>query len=70
MKKIRLTLEADPGVLFDKIASMQIAGSDGTQGIGVRLVSTLLEGKRSFINDVGLAIYGIDVKSVEVVETE
>jgi len=62
MTKRQITLEVDPNLCFDSLAKL---GGD-TNGIGSRLVGTLLTGRPSMADQVGLlAVYGIEIKEIK-----
>mgnify|MGYP007097001295 FL=1 len=53
----RVTFEVDPLRLFDALSAM--SGDSGP--LGERLVATLLTGRKSFADGLGLGVYGITV---------
>lgn len=66
MAKHIITLEVDSGKLFDTLHSLQRDGaSDWTAPFGDRMASLLMTPNDiGAIEQVGLAIYGIEVKQV------
>lgn len=62
MAKHRLTIEVNGSDLFDALKGM---GQDGPHLVGVRLVGAMMTGERSFMDDVGLAAYGIMITKIE-----
>lgn len=65
MTKHLVTFEVDGSTMFDMVAGM----GDGGTAIGNRLAGVLLAPKDvRFTERVGMACYGIELKSVEAVE--
>jgi hypothetical protein len=62
-----ITLEVDSTKMFDTLLEMQRAGSeDWPRALGDRMASLLMTPKDvSALDAVGLAFYGITVRSVE-----
>lgn len=58
--KRSVTLEADVGELFDAVRKMD----DGGAAAGARIVSLLLGGHAGR-EEIGLAVYGVTVRSIE-----
>lgn len=61
MAKLRITFEVDNIALFDAIKAMK----GETDAIGARVIGTMLTGKASFADEIGMAAYGITISSVE-----
>lgn len=66
MAKHTITLEVDSGVLFDMLHQLQQAGAtDWAAPFGDRMASLLMAPTdNSFLDSVGLALYGVTLKSV------
>ncbi len=61
MAKMRFTFDVDSGKLFDSIAMM---GGDWTPLVQ-RMAGVLMTGEASFSEAVGMAVYGVEVVSVQ-----
>ncbi len=60
MAKLNVTLDVDPGVLFDRLHHLK----GDTAALGARLAGLLLTGEAGIIDRVGLAVYGIEISNV------
>lgn len=63
MAKHRITIEVDGSALFDAVAA--VGGSEAPGLIGIRLLGAMMTGERDWKDDVGLAVYGIEITQVE-----
>ena len=61
MTKLRIVLDVEPSVFFDKVALI----NDGGASVGQRMVGAMLMGRVSLADAIGLGLYGINVASIE-----
>lgn len=67
MSKIKVTLEVDPGKLFDILHEMK---GDCSQ-LGIRLSGLLMTGECSWIERAALeAVYGVSIGKVEKIDAK
>ena len=61
MAKLRVTFDVETGELFDSLQKLN--GDAG--GIGMRLAGVMMTGEASFLDSVGMAVYGVALHKVE-----
>ena len=59
--KLRVTFDVDTIAMFDMLQN----ANGNCAPIGERLVTVLMTGKSNFLNDLGMAYYGVTVQKVE-----
>jgi hypothetical protein len=68
MGKHLIQIEVDGSQLFDAIA--KVGGDEAPGLVGTRLLGVMMTGEIGIADTIGLAVYGIDVRSIQKLRTE
>jgi hypothetical protein len=63
MAKHLIQLEVDGSQMFDVVA--KVGGNEAPHLIGYRLIGLMMTGEINLSDTIGLAVYGIEVRSVQ-----